>query len=76
MVIYFVFTFLETFQVSSVKEVRLISAVSRSDCFLLLLLHIISVGTFFSFLIESGMTRKVNDRVFYPIISTEVVKEC
>lgn len=64
MVIYFVFTFSEASQVSSVKELRLISAVSRLESFLLLFLHILSVGTFFSFLIESGMTRKVNDRVF------------
>ena len=75
------FTFLEISQVSSVWEPRLISAVSQSESFLLLLLlffcNILSVGTLFQFFNNvSGMTSKINNRVFfYPIRRPEVVKE-
>lgn len=61
--IYFMFTFLEISQVSSVYELRFISAASRSESFLLLLLlffcNILSVGTFFQFFNNvSGMTQR------------------
>ena len=68
--IYFMFTFLEISQVSSVYELRFISAASRSESFLLLLFlffcNILSVGTFFQFFNNvSGMTSKINNRFFF-----------